>query len=398
MRLPGRLRRRLPAAAGRRLPRPRALRAHVLQPGPDVRARHRPGGRRHGLVHRGRRLRAGDVGPGDHRQGHRHDLPGRPAAGEGRHRRGRQRGGAGRRRRAHAAVGGGRLPGGRRRARARPGALGAVSQPRGAAADPRSRAARGSALRPAGAAGHRAGRSAQVVRRARGHRAAGRRLAARRVQGALRRHARRRLRARARDARGHPGQQRRPVLRVGAQGHPLHPALQPAQGAADLPAEHHRLHGRPGLRAAGHREGRGEDGARGRQHAGAEADRHHRRLVRRRQLRHVRARLRSAAAVDLAERPHLRDGRRAGGRRPGDGQARPGAARGTRAVETAEVEAIRAPILDKYEREGSPYYATARLWDDGILDPLRTRAALALGLAAAGNAPIADASFGVFRM
>ena len=62
------------------------------------------------------------------------------------------------------------------------------------------------------------------------------------------------------------------------------------------------------------------------------------------------------------------------------------------------VEAIRAPILDKYEREGSPYYSTARLWDDGILDPVRTRAALALALAAAYNSPIPDSSFGVFRM
>jgi 3-methylcrotonyl-CoA carboxylase beta subunit/propionyl-CoA carboxylase len=61
-------------------------------------------------------------------------------------------------------------------------------------------------------------------------------------------------------------------------------------------------------------------------------------------------------------------------------------------------EAIRQPILDKYEFEGSPYYSTARLWDDGILDPAETRQALALGLSAAFNAPIAEAKFGVFRM
>jgi acetyl-CoA carboxylase carboxyltransferase component len=60
--------------------------------------------------------------------------------------------------------------------------------------------------------------------------------------------------------------------------------------------------------------------------------------------------------------------------------------------------AIRNPILEKYEREGSPYYSTARLWDDGILDPARTRDALALGLSAASNAPIPDAKFGIFRM
>ena len=56
------------------------------------------------------------------------------------------------------------------------------------------------------------------------------------------------------------------------------------------------------------------------------------------------------------------------------------------------------PHLEKYEREGSPYYSTARLWDDGILDPVDTRQALALGLSAACNAPLAEPKFGVFRM
>jgi 3-methylcrotonyl-CoA carboxylase beta subunit/propionyl-CoA carboxylase len=63
-----------------------------------------------------------------------------------------------------------------------------------------------------------------------------------------------------------------------------------------------------------------------------------------------------------------------------------------------EEAAIRQPILDKYEHEGSPYYSTARLWDDGILDPAETRRTLALGLSAAFNAPIPEARFGVFRM
>jgi len=69
-----------------------------------------------------------------------------------------------------------------------------------------------------------------------------------------------------------------------------------------------------------------------------------------------------------------------------------------RTLSAEEESAIRTPILDKYEREGSPYYSTARLWDDGILDPAETRQALALGLSAAFNAPIPDAKFGVFRM
>jgi acetyl-CoA carboxylase carboxyltransferase component len=73
-------------------------------------------------------------------------------------------------------------------------------------------------------------------------------------------------------------------------------------------------------------------------------------------------------------------------------------AREGRELGPEEEEAIRAPIVEKYEREGSPYYSTARLWDDGILDPAETRQALALGLSAAFNAPIAPARFGVFRM
>jgi acetyl-CoA carboxylase carboxyltransferase component len=73
-------------------------------------------------------------------------------------------------------------------------------------------------------------------------------------------------------------------------------------------------------------------------------------------------------------------------------------ARDGRTLSAAEEAAIRQPILDKYEHEGSPYYSTARLWDDGILDPARTREALALALSAAYNAPIPDARFGVFRM
>jgi acetyl-CoA carboxylase carboxyltransferase component len=63
-------------------------------------------------------------------------------------------------------------------------------------------------------------------------------------------------------------------------------------------------------------------------------------------------------------------------------------------VGDADPDEIRAT----YEHEGSPYYSTARLWDDGIVDPLETRRVLALGLAAAANAPIAETTFGVFRM
>ncbi|MDP3719930.1 MAG: carboxyl transferase domain-containing protein [Acidobacteriota bacterium] len=67
-------------------------------------------------------------------------------------------------------------------------------------------------------------------------------------------------------------------------------------------------------------------------------------------------------------------------------------------LSAAAEAAIREPILQKYDSEGSPYYSTARLWDDGILDPAETRSALALGLSAAYNAPIPPPKFGIFRM
>ena len=63
-----------------------------------------------------------------------------------------------------------------------------------------------------------------------------------------------------------------------------------------------------------------------------------------------------------------------------------------------EEDQIRRPILEKYDHEGSPYYSTARLWDDGILDPAQTRDALALAISAAFNAPIPPPKYGVFRM
>jgi 3-methylcrotonyl-CoA carboxylase beta subunit len=64
----------------------------------------------------------------------------------------------------------------------------------------------------------------------------------------------------------------------------------------------------------------------------------------------------------------------------------------------AEEQAFSAPIRAKYEQQGHPYYATARLWDDGIIDPADTRMCLGLGLAASLTAPIPETRFGVFRM
>ncbi len=65
---------------------------------------------------------------------------------------------------------------------------------------------------------------------------------------------------------------------------------------------------------------------------------------------------------------------------------------------TADEDAFKAPIREMYEREGSPYFSTARLWDDGIIDPADTRRVLGLALSAALNAPMGDRGFGVFRM
>ena len=73
-------------------------------------------------------------------------------------------------------------------------------------------------------------------------------------------------------------------------------------------------------------------------------------------------------------------------------------ARKGQAFTEEERKAFMEPILDKYEREGNPYYATARLWDDGIIDPADTRRVLALSISASLNADIPNWNPGVFRM
>ncbi|MGB1818234.1 MAG: carboxyl transferase domain-containing protein, partial [Candidatus Poseidoniaceae archaeon] len=67
-------------------------------------------------------------------------------------------------------------------------------------------------------------------------------------------------------------------------------------------------------------------------------------------------------------------------------------------MEGSELAEFREPILKKYEIEGSPYYSTARLWDDGIIDPRKTRDILGLSLAATERAPLPKTGYGVFRM
>ena len=63
-----------------------------------------------------------------------------------------------------------------------------------------------------------------------------------------------------------------------------------------------------------------------------------------------------------------------------------------------ETEAFKAPIRAQYESQGNPYYSTARLWDDGVIDPADTRAVVGLALSVAGQAPLDPVSYGVFRM
>ncbi len=63
-----------------------------------------------------------------------------------------------------------------------------------------------------------------------------------------------------------------------------------------------------------------------------------------------------------------------------------------------QIQQIREPIIQKYEQEASPYYSSARIWDDGIIDPLDTRNTLALGISMSLNAPIAEQKYGIFRM
>jgi 3-methylcrotonyl-CoA carboxylase beta subunit len=65
---------------------------------------------------------------------------------------------------------------------------------------------------------------------------------------------------------------------------------------------------------------------------------------------------------------------------------------------TEDEERFKDPIREQYEHQGSPYYSTARLWDDGVIDPVDTRRVLGMGLAAAANAPIPEPSYGIFRM
>jgi 3-methylcrotonyl-CoA carboxylase beta subunit len=73
-------------------------------------------------------------------------------------------------------------------------------------------------------------------------------------------------------------------------------------------------------------------------------------------------------------------------------------ARGDREWPAEEEQAFRQELLDKYDEQGSPYYSTARLWDDGVIDPRQTRAVLSVALSICANAPLEPVRYGIFRM
>jgi 3-methylcrotonyl-CoA carboxylase beta subunit len=101
--------------------------------------------------------------------------------------------------------------------------------------------------------------------------------------------------------------------------------------------------------------------------------------------------------VDLAGEPHLRDGWCPGSIRARHRQGGPALARGD-SWSGEDRAAFEAPIREQYEHQGEPYYATARLWDDGIVDPAQTRDLLGLALDVVSRSPLPEPRFGVFRM
>ncbi len=283
---PHRVRRRRPAPPGRHL---RARRGHLPGPDPAVGRRHpdhHPGVR---AVDRRRRVRARAERLHGLRAGPGPGVPRRAAAREDGDRRGRRRGGAGRRRHAQPDLGPGRLPG-RRRARC------AAPRPhdRASARLAEARAGTVTGRRPPTLdaeelLGHRGGRRAGAVRRPRDPVAGGRRIGARRVQAALRHPAGVRLGHDLRIPRRRPGQQRHPLQRGGPEGRPVHPALQPERHPAAVRAEHHRVHGGHAVRAGRHHQARQPAHQRGVELDGAAPHADGRGVLRRRQLRHVRA-------------------------------------------------------------------------------------------------------------
>ncbi len=168
----------------------------------------------------------------------------------------------------------------------------------------------------------------------------------------------------------------------------FHRTLLPAPYSAAVSAEHHRLHGWARGGGRRHRQGRRQDGDGGRLRAGAEDHRDHRRLLRRRQLRHVRARLFAALSVHLAECAHLGDGRRAGGLGARDREARGHRGSGGTWSEVEEAEFKAAdprPLRGRRQSLLRHRAALGRRHHRAAGDPPRAGAALCRGAERAGE-------------
>ena len=181
-------------------------------------------------------------------------------------------------------------------------------------------------IRRRGPLRHRPPGRPRALRRPRGHRAAGRRQRVPRVQGALRRVAGLRLRAHLGPAGRDPRQQRRAVLRVRAEGRALHRTRLPAPHAPAVPPEHLAASWSAASTRRKASPSMAPSSSPPSPPRACPRSRPDRRQLRRGQLRHVRPRLFAPLPVHLAQQPHQRDGRRAGGERAGDGPPRRGRA------------------------------------------------------------------------
>ncbi len=257
------------------------------------------------------------------------------------------------------------------------------------------------AVRRRGTDGRGARRRARALRRARGHRPPRRRLRLPRIQGRPTPPTRSAATPASTATRSGLIGNNGPIQPAGShQGGAVHPALRPERHAAGLPAEHHRLHGRQGGRAGRRHQARQQDDPGRGQRARAQVHRRARRQLRRRQLRHVRPRLRPAL--------HLRW--------PSARTAVMGGAQAAKVMDIVnrnKLERLGLPANDealaamsdalrqRLDAESAALFGTARLWDDGIIDPRDTRRILGLCLAIAREAEartLRPNTFGVARL
>ena len=170
-----------------------------------------------------------------------------------------------------------------------------------------------------------------------------------------------------------------------------------AQNPAGVSAKRHRLHGRPKIRGTRHSKGWRQARFRGSMRERAKIHHHRRRQFWSGQLRHVRARLRAAFSFMWPNaRISVMGGEQAANVLAQVRRDKLEAA--GQFLSAEEEEAFKAPVREQFERQAHPYYASARLWDDGIIDPADTRMVLGLSISAALNAPVEATQFGVFRM